>query len=189
MAESYTKYLKRILIDENTLHARIAELGKQISQDYAGEESLILVCILKGGIIFLVDLIRQIDIPHSIEFMAVSSYGVGARESSGHVRILMDLSVDIADKHVLIVEDIIDSGYTLAYITEQLRARRPASLKICTLLSKPGRRQVEVPVEYLGFEIPDEFVFGYGLDLDEEFRNLPFVGIVDLEVYTPPKKR
>lgn len=179
---AYQKYLERILIDSETLQARIAELGAEISSEYAGKD-LLLICILKGGVVFLTDLMRHIDIPHAIEFMAVSSYGVGGRKSSGHVRILMDLSVDIAGKHILLVEDIIDSGHTLQYVNRQLLARNPASLNICTLLSKPSRREVEVPVKYLGFEIPNEFVFGYGLDLDEKFRNLPFVGIVNLEEY------
>lgn len=186
---TYEKYLKRILIDEETLQTRIQELGHQVSSDYAGKGDLVLICILKGGVVFLVDLMRNITIPHTIDFMGVSSYGVGARESTGHVRILMDLSTDITDKHVLIVEDIIDSGYTLSYITQQLKARNPASLNICTLLSKPGRREVEIPIAYLGFEIPNEFVFGYGLDLDEEYRNVPFIGIVDLDVYQPAKKK
>jgi hypoxanthine phosphoribosyltransferase len=185
MDSDYRKYLARVLLDEETLQNRIRELGKQISDDYTGKEELVLVCILKGGVIFLSDLIRSITIPHRVEFMAVSSYGEGARESAGagHVRIVMDLSLDIQDKHVLIVEDIIDSGYTLAYLSPQLKARNPASLAICTLLSKPSRREVDVLVQYLGFEIPNEFVFGYGLDLDEHFRNLPFVGVVNLDAY------
>lgn len=183
MEQDYQKYLAKILLDETTLQARIAELGAQISDEYRGKGELILLCILKGGVMFMVDLMRHIKIPHKIDFMAVSSYGEGVRKSGGHVRILMDMSADITDKNVLIIEDIIDSGHTLSYIVPQLEARGPKSVKICTLLSKPSRREVEVPVEYLGFEIPNEFVFGYGLDLDECFRNLPFVGVVDLEVY------
>jgi hypoxanthine phosphoribosyltransferase len=183
LPNSYEKYLLRTLLDAETLQNRIEELGTQISADYVGRGDLVLVCILKGGVLFLCDLMRSITVPHSIEFMAVSSYGVGGRESSGHVRILMDLSLDINGKHVLIVEDIIDSGHTLAYIVRQLKARNPATLSICTLLSKPSRREIDVPVEYLGFEIPNEFVFGYGLDLDDKFRNLPFVGVIDLEAY------
>lgn len=188
MPDAYQPYLAKILIDAETLQTRVAELGAQISADYQGKGDLILVCILKGGVLFLCDLMRSITLPHTIEFMAAASYGVGARESAGHVRILMDLSINIADKHVIIVEDIIDSGHTLAYIASQLKARNPASLSICTLLSKPSRREIEVMVEYLGFEIPNEFVFGYGLDLDEKFRNLPFVGIVNLERYRADKK-
>lgn len=183
--QSYEPYLKSVLLDEATLQQRIKELGAQVSADYAGKGDLLLLCILKGGVMFLADLMRHITIPHEVEFMAVSSYGKGARDSSGYVRILMDIGTDIENKHVLIVEDIIDSGQTLAHLSPQLNARNPASLKICTLLSKPSRREVDVMVEYLGFEIPNEFVFGYGLDLDEKFRNLPFVGVVDLDVYKP----
>lgn len=187
MTENYQEYLARVLIDEETLQARIRELGARISADYQDKGDLLLVCILKGGVMFLTDLMRVITIPHAIEFMAVSSYGVGKRESGGFVRILMDLSINIEGKHVLIVEDIIDSGHTLDYLMPQLQARNPASLAICTLLSKPSRRQVDVMVNYLGFEIPNEFVFGYGLDLDEKFRNLPFVGVVNLDNYVPKK--
>src|SRR5574341_890930 len=151
--EPYQKYLSRILIDTGTLQARIAQLGAQISADYQDKENLILVGLLKGGVLFLCDLMRFISVPHSIEFMAVSSYGEGGRASSGHVRILMDLAINISGKHILIVEDIIDSGHTLAYIMRQLQARAPASLAICTLLSKPSRRKIDVAVEYLGFEI------------------------------------
>jgi len=181
----YEKYLSKILIAEDQLQERVRELGQQISADYEGRGDLLLLCILKGGVMFLADLIRHITIPHQIEFMAVSSYGKSSRQSSGHVRILMDLATDIEGKHVLIVEDIIDSGHTLAYLRPQLEARDPASLAICTLLSKPSRREVDVLVQYLGFEIPNEFVFGYGLDLDEKYRNLPFIGVVDLNVYQP----
>ncbi len=183
MTESYEKYLARVLLDESTLQQRIRELGQEISADYAGKGDLLLLCLLKGGVMFLSDLMRHISTPHQIEFMAVSIYGAGSRQSSGHVRILMDLTIDIAGKHVLIVEDIIDSGHTLAYLLPQLQSRQPASLAICTLLSKPSRREVDVLVQYLGFEIPNEFVFGYGLDLDEHYRNLPFVGVVDTTVY------
>jgi len=184
MAE-YEKYLKSVLITEAQVQERVRELGQQISADYEGKGDLLLLCILKGGVMFLADLMRHISIPHQIEFMAVSSYGKSARASSGHVRILMDLASDIEGKHVLIVEDIIDSGHTLDYLSPQLEARDPASLAICTLLSKPSRREVDILVQYLGFEIPNEFVFGYGLDLDEKYRNLPFVGVVDLDVYQP----
>jgi len=186
---TYQPYLKRVLLDEPTIQKRIKELGEQISQDYQGKGELLLLCILKGGVMFLTDLMRHITIPHEIEFMAVSSYGKGARDSSGHVRILMDIGTDIQNKHVLIVEDIIDSGHTLALLSPQLQARHPASLKICTLLSKPSRREVDVLVEYLGFEIQNEFVFGYGLDLDEVYRNLPFVGVVDLEYYNAQRQK
>lgn len=178
---AYKPYLKEILLDSQTIQDRVAELGRDITEMYAGSKNLLLVCVLKGGVIFLTDLVRHIDVPHMIEFMAVTSYGEGARASTGHVRILMDLAVDISGRDVLIVEDIIDSGHTLSYILRQLQARQPASLRICTLLSKPSRREVDIPVDFLGFEIEDKFVFGYGLDLDEKYRNLPFVGVADLD--------
>ncbi len=173
----YVSPSKDILIAPDKLQVRIAEVGQQIETDYAGKE-LVLVCILKGGVLFLTDLMRAIHIPHAIDFMAVSSYGIGARESTGIVRIIMDLERDIRGKHVLIVEDIIDSGRTLSYICEVLHARGPASLKICTLLDKYERREAEVKLDYVGFRIPNEFVYGYGLDLDELYRNLPFIGVV-----------
>lgn len=182
MIESYKQYLQEVLIDETTLKKRVAELGEAISADYADKGSLILICILKGGVMFLTDLMRHIDTPHEIDFMAVSSYGAGMRESSQNVRIDMDLSSNLADKHVLIVEDIIDSGYTLDFVMRMLNARQPASLKLCTLLNKQSRREIDIPVDYVGFNIEDKFVFGYGLDLDERFRNLPFIGVVDLSV-------
>jgi hypoxanthine phosphoribosyltransferase len=169
--------LEEVLIDEPTLQARIAELGAQISKDYGDAKDLLLVCILKGGVMFLTDLMRQLSIPHAIDFMAVSSYGANARQTTGVVRIDLDLRQDIEGRHVLLVEDIIDSGTTLAYIMRLLRARNPASLKICSLLSKPERRHIDVTVDYIGFNIPNKFVFGYGLDLDEIHRNLPFIGV------------
>jgi hypoxanthine phosphoribosyltransferase len=178
----YEHFLAKVLLDEASLQSRIQELGQQISQDYAGKD-LILVCLLKGGVMFLADLMRHIHIPHSIEFMLASSYGTGQRESTRSVRILMDLGVDIQNQHVLIVEDIIDTGHTLSSLTRQLLSRGPASLAICTLLNKPSRREVDVMVQYVGFEIPNEFVFGYGLDLDEKYRHLAFVGVVDVPAY------
>jgi hypoxanthine phosphoribosyltransferase len=177
MSLPYEKYLQEILIDSDVLQARIRELGQQINTDYADKTNILLVCILKGGVMFLTDLMRHITVPHGIDFMAISSYGSGARESSGRVRIDMDLSYDIAGKHIIIVEDIIDSGHTMQYILSLLATRKPASLRICSLLSKPSRREVDVHIDYLGFEIPNKFVFGYGLDLDEHFRNLPFIGV------------
>jgi hypoxanthine phosphoribosyltransferase len=172
----YASPSNQILIAREKLQTRVAELGRQIEQDYAGKD-LVMVCILKGGVMFLTDLMRAIRIPHAIDFMAVSSYGIGARESTGVVRIIMDLERDIRGKHVLLVEDIIDSGRTLNYICEVLNARGPATLRICTLLNKYERREVEVPLDYVGFNIPNEFVFGYGLDIDELYRNLPFIGV------------
>ncbi len=177
MHAEYEHLLQEILIDEHTVQARVAELGAQISEDYAGVPGLLLICVLKGGIMFLADLMRHLRVPHSIDFMAVSSYGASARESSGTVRIDMDLKQDVRGRNILVVEDIIDSGATLSYLRRLLEARDPASIKICTLLSKPSRRQIDVKVDYVGFEIPDKFVFGYGLDLDELYRNLPFVAV------------
>jgi hypoxanthine phosphoribosyltransferase len=174
--------LAKILITREQLQQRIAELGEAISRDYAGKD-LLLVCILKGGILFLSDLMRAIRIPHAIDFMAISSYGGTRTESSGVVRILMDLNTNITNRNVLIVEDIIDTGHTLAYIIEMLQTRDPASLKICTLLNKPSRRQVHVPLDYVGFDIPNEFVVGYGLDYNEIYRNLPFIGVLKTELY------
>ncbi len=179
----YREFLGEILIPEDKLQARIAEIGAEISKDFADQDNLLLVCILRGGVLFLTDLMRQISIPHAIEFMAVSSYGVGNRESSGHVRITLDLNIDIRDRNVILVEDIIDSGYTIEAVLELLSTRKPASLCVCTLLDKAERREVEVPVKYSGFSIPNKFVFGYGLDIDDYYRNLPFIGVVDLDKY------
>lgn len=178
--------LAKILITREQLQQRIAELGAAISRDYAGKD-LLLVCILKGGILFLSDLMRAIHIPHAVDFMAISSYGGTRTESSGVVRILMDLNTNITNRNVLIVEDIIDTGHTLAYITEMLKTRTPTSIKICTLLNKPSRRQVDVPLDYIGFDIPNEFVVGYGLDYNEIYRNLPFIGVLKMELYAHPE--
>ena len=176
------KVIDRILIDEQSVQQRVAELGQSISEDYAGKD-LILICVLKGGVAFLTDLMRQITIPHEIDFLAISSYGVGQRESSGAVRLLMDLKADIAGRDVLIIEDIVDSGRTMDYLARTLWARQPASLRICTLLNKPSRRQIEVTLDYVGFDIPDEFVLGYGLDFDEKLRNLPYVAVLKPEYF------
>jgi hypoxanthine phosphoribosyltransferase len=161
-------------------------LGAEISADYA-DGNLLLICILRGGVPFMVDLSRHITSPHMMDFMAVSSYGVGKRESSGAVRVTFDLQTDIHDKDVLLVEDIVDSGHTIASVLELLLVRQPKSLKVCALLDKAERREAVVPIHYRGFEIPNKFVFGYGLDIDEYYRNLTFVGVVDLDKYQPPK--
>jgi hypoxanthine phosphoribosyltransferase len=181
--QDYREYLDEILIDEGKLQERITELGKEISRDYQNE-NLHLICILRGGIIFLSDLMRNITVPNTVDFMAVSSYGVN-RQSTGQVRITLDLKDDIQDRPVLLVEDIVDSGYTIASVLEFLKTRHPKSLRVCTLLNKPERREVEVPIHYCGFVIPNKFVFGYGLDMDEYYRNLPFIATVDLERYKP----
>ena len=175
--------IAEILITEEELQARVAELGEAISVDYQGKD-LLAVCILRGAVIFLSDLTRQITVPHEIDFMAVSSYGGGRTESSGVVRILMDLRAHIGGRDVLIVEDIVDTGLTLTYIIDNLKTRRPASLRTCSLLNKQARREVDVSVDYIGFDIPDKFVVGYGLDYGEKYRNLPFVGVLKPELYT-----
>ncbi|MCZ2287248.1 MAG: hypoxanthine phosphoribosyltransferase [Anaerolineales bacterium] len=184
--QHYTDFLAQTLIDPVTLQNRVRELGEEISRDYADSDgNLLLICILRGGVPFLVDLMRHITVPHRIDFMAISSYGAGARESSGNVRVTMDLMTNIQGRHALLVEDIIDSGNTIASVLELLGTRQPKSLKVCVLLDKAERREVEVPVHYCGFTIPNAYVFGYGLDIDEYYRNLPFVGVVDLEKYKP----
>ena len=175
-------YVKEILIPEDRLQQRISELGAQISRDYAGED-LLLLAVLKGSVLFLSDLMRHITVPHSVDFMATSSYGAST-ESSGIVRILKDLDEPIQGRNVLIVEDIIDTGHTLDYLLRLLRARMPKSLRICTLLNKPDRREVDVHVDYIGFDIPNEFVLGYGLDYDELYRNLPYIAVLAPHVYT-----
>ena len=182
--QDYHEFLEEILIPEEILQIRIAELGSEISRDYQGKE-LLLVCILRGGVMFLTDLMRHITVPHMVDFMSVSSYGVGARRSRGQTRITLDLNTDIHNRHVLLVEDIVDSGYTVKAVLELLGARQPKSLKICALLDKEERREVEVPIDYRGFVIPDKFVFGYGLDADEYYRNLPFIGVLAPDRYNP----
>lgn len=185
MPQPYQEYLDRILIPEDQLQERIRELASEINRDYAGKE-LLVICILRGGVMFLTDLIRHIDVPLAIEFMAVSSYGTGVRSSQGNVRITLDLNTAVYGKHVIIVEDIIDSGHTLASVIDLLKTREPASIFVCTLLDKFERREVDVPIRYCGFKIENEFVFGYGLDMDDYYRNLPFIATVDLEKYDAP---
>src|SRR3972149_7876706 len=182
--QNYKDVLAEILIDSETLQARVKELGAQISADYP-DGDLLLICILRGGVPFMVDLSRNITAPHMVAFMAVSSYGAGKRESSGSARVTLDLQMDIHSKNVLLVEDIVDSGHTIFSVLQMLETRQPKTLKVCALLDKPERREAHVPIHYLGFSIPNKFVFGYGLDLDEYYRNLPFVGVVDLNKYKP----
>lgn len=172
-----------VLLTEEQLRQRVAEMGAQVSQDYAGKE-LMIVCILKGANIFMADLVRQITIPLSYDFVAVSSYGADTK-SSGVVRILKDLDESVESKHILVVEDIVDTGLTLrlSYLLENLRSRRAASVKVCTLLDKPSRRRVDLPVDYCGFTIEDNFVIGYGLDYAGKYRNLPYIGILKPEIY------
>lgn len=181
MVAPYQKLLREILIDANTLQKRVAELGVEISREYADSDNLLLICILKGGVLFLTDIMRHITVPHEIDFMAASSYGKGARDTTGSVRIDMDVTASIQGRDVLIIEDIIDSGYTLRFVMDTLEARKPATLRLCTLLNKEARREVDIDVDYVGFNIENKFVFGYGLDLDEKYRNLPFIGVADVE--------
>jgi hypoxanthine phosphoribosyltransferase len=182
----HQELLEEILIPEEELQTRIRELGEEISRDYA-EKDLLLICILRGGVMFLTDLMRAITVPHHIDFMAVSSYGVGIRQSTGNVQIKLDLTTPIEGRDVLLVEDIIDSGCTIASVLDFLKTRRPRSLRVCALLDKAERREAEVPIHYRGFTIPNKFVFGYGLDLDEYYRNLPFIGVVRADKYIPPE--
>jgi hypoxanthine phosphoribosyltransferase len=174
-----------ILLTEDQIQTRVTELGAQISADYVGRQ-LTLVSVLKGSLPFMADLMRSISLPLRIDLMEVSSYGGATTESSGLVRILKDLSASIEGEEVLICEDIIDTGLTLNYLVRYLGGKKPASLRICTLLDKPARRLVEIPVDYTGFTIPDQFVVGYGLDYGELYRNLRFVGVLKHEVYADP---
>lgn len=171
-----------VLIDAEQLRQRVQEVAREIEADYQDCEDLLLICVLKGGYMFLADLSRALKRPHELDFMGVSSYGAGTR-SSGEVRIVMDLKQPIAGRHVLVIEDIIDSGRTLEYMRRNLLARSPASLRICTLLNKAERREVEVPVDYVGFDIPDKFVVGYGLDFGELYRNLPYIAVMKPAVF------
>ena len=174
--------IESVLVDTETLQARIRELGAQIAEAYR-DQDLLLISVLKGSIVFMADLIRNIPIPHEIDFMATSSYGAGTR-SSGVVRILKDLNQSIEGRNVLIVEDIIDSGHTLSYLLRILQERQPASLRIVTLLDKADRREVGIDVDWVGFSIPNDFVVGYGLDYNELYRNLPYIGVLKPDVYT-----
>ena len=176
-ATELERAVTEILIEPQALQNRIAELGDEISGDYNGRD-LLLVGVLKGAVFFMADLMRNLTIPCEIDFMAISSYG-DSTDSSGVVRILKDLDINIENRDVLVVEDIIDSGLTLSYLMRNLEAREPASLEICALLTKPERREIDVPVRYVGFEIPNRFVIGYGLDFAERYRNLPYVGVLD----------
>ena len=169
-----------VLIDGETLRSRIVELGVEISADYEGRD-LLLIGVLKGAVFFMADLMRHLTVPCEVDFMAISSYGA-ATDSSGVVRILKDLDINIEGRNVLVVEDIIDSGLTLSYLMRNLESREPASLEICALLTKPERREIDVPVRFVGFEIPNKFVIGYGLDFAERYRNLPYVGVLSEEL-------
>jgi hypoxanthine phosphoribosyltransferase len=173
--------IEEILVSESEIKKRVKELGEEISKDYKGKFPL-FVCILRGAFVFLADLVRNVDIPISVDFMAISSYG-GKTESSGQVKILKDLDTPIEDRHVLIIEDIVDTGLTMDAVTRLLKTRKPKSIKICTLLDKVERRLINVKVDYYGFRIPNSFVVGYGLDYEEKYRNLPYIGILKERVY------
>lgn len=175
------KDVERILITSEEIGARVRELGQQITNDYAGQE-ILMIGVLRGAVIFMADLARSIKRPMDIDFMAISSYGLSTN-SSGVVRIIKDLDEVVEGRHVLIIEDIIDSGLTLNYLVDNIKSRKPASVRICTLLSKPDRRKVNVTVDYNGFIIPDHFVVGYGLDYAGKYRNLPFIGVLKPEIY------
>src|SRR3989304_3494227 len=170
--QDYRDFMAEVLIEPDRLQKRVQELGAEISRDYQGHD-LLLICILRGGVMFLTDLMRAITIPHAVDFMAVASYGAGARDSQGQVRITLDLTASIEGRDVLLVEDIIDSGHTIASVLDFLSTRRPRTLRVCALLDKAERRQAVVPIHYRGFTIPDKFVFGYGLDLDESSLDIP----------------
>lgn len=172
----YDENKVEVLIDESALQARIAELGAEITRDYGDGRPVVLVGVLKGSFLFLADLCRAVDLPLEVDFLGLSSYG-DAQESSGVVRVTQDLSRPVQDKHVIVVEDIVDTGLTMAYLLENLATRKPASVSIAALLHKPSRSQVEIAIDYLGFAIPDRFVVGYGLDFQNKLRNLPFIGV------------
>ena len=182
MNDNMKEDVLRVLLSEDEIREKVRELGGKITADYKNS-NLMLVTVLKGAVVFLADLMRQIDVPAEIEFMVVSSYGSGVK-SSGVVKIVKDLDVPLAGKDILIVEDILDSGLTLSYIKELLESRGPRSIRIATLLDKPSRRKVDLQADYIGFSVPDEFVIGYGLDYDEKYRNLPYIGILKPEVYS-----
>ena len=174
--------IDHILVSEQQLRDKVAELGAAISRDYAGRD-LLLVSILKGAVVFMADLMRAVTIPCGIDFMVVSSYGGANTTTTGLVKIIKDLDQDLTGKDVLIVEDILDTGVTLSHLVPMLQMRNPNSVKICAILSKPSRRQADIEPDYKGFDIPDEFVVGYGLDYDEKYRNLPYVGVLKPQVY------
>ena len=182
MKDNMREDVLRVLLSEEEIRVKVKEMGQKITEDYKNS-NLMLVTVLKGAVVFLADVMRQIDVPAEIDFMVVSSYGSGVK-SSGVVKIVKDLDVPLEGKDILIVEDILDSGLTLSYIKELLASRGPRSIKIATLLDKPSRRKVDLQADYVGFSVPDEFVIGYGLDYDEKYRNLPYIGILKPEVYS-----
>ncbi len=183
--QKYTDFIDEVLVSAEDIKKRIAELGEQINSDYEGQD-LLVVCLLRGAITFTADLTRQLTIRHELDCMSISSYGTGHYASSGNVRVNLDLLTNIEGRHVLLVEDIVDSGRTLAHVLAMLRTREPQSVRVCVLLDKKMRREVPVQVDYVGFDVPDKYVFGYGIDIDERFRHLPFIGSADLSKYIRP---
>ena len=184
--QDYHEFIDEVLVDAVAIEQRVHELGAQISSNYAGED-LLVVCLLRGGITFAADLTRHLSISHELDCMSLSSYGTWHYASSGNVRVNLDLKTNIEGKNVLLVEDIVDSGRTLAHVLEMLRTREPKSLKVCVLLDKKERREVEVVCDYVGFDVPDKYIFGYGIDIDEHFRHLPFIATADLSKYRKPE--
>ena len=178
----YHEFMDEILVDEKSIEKRVSELSAQISRDYARQE-LLVVCLLRGGMTFTADLTRFLTIPHTLDCMSLSSYGFGHYSSSGNVRVNLDLMTNIEGLNVLLVEDIVDSGRTLAHVLQMLKTREPKSLKVCVLLDKKYRREVPVEVNYVGFDVPDKYVFGYGIDIDEHYRNLRFIASADMQKY------
>ena len=183
--QDYTEFMDEVLVDQQAIDKRVRELGAQISKDYAGED-LVVVCLLRGGLTFTADLTRHINMTHELDCMSLSSYGTGHYASSGNVRVNLDLMTNIEGRHVLLVEDIVDSGRTLAHVLMMLKTREPKSVKVCVLLDKKMRREVPVEVDYVGFDVPDKYIFGYGIDIDEHFRHLPFIASADLAKYKNP---
>jgi len=182
MVQDYKEFIDSVLVEEQAIQKRVAELGAQISREFAGED-LLVVCLLRGGIPFTADLSRQITLPHLLDCMSLTSYGVGHYASSGNVRVNLDLQTNIEGLNVLLVEDIVDSGRTLAHVLDMLKTREPKSVKVCVLLDKKERREVAVQVDYIGFDVPDKYIFGYGIDIDERYRHLPFIAAADLSKY------
>jgi hypoxanthine phosphoribosyltransferase len=183
--QEYQEFIDEVLVDQSAIDKRVRELGEQISRDYAGQD-LLIVCLLRGGLTFTADLTRYITVSHELDCMSLSSYGTGHYASSGNVRVNLDLMTNIEGRHVLLVEDIVDSGRTLAHVLMMLKTRDPKSVKVCVLLDKKMRREVPVFADYVGFDVPDKYIFGYGIDIDEHFRHLPFIASADLDKYKKP---
>lgn len=184
--QDYRDFIDEVYVDEAAIQKRVRELGEQISRDYAGQD-LLVVCLLRGGLTFTADLTRYITVSHELDCMSLSSYGTGHYASSGNVRVNLDLMTNIEGRNVLLVEDIVDSGRTLAHVLMMLKTRDPQSVKVCVLLDKKMRREVPVDADYVGFDVPDKYIFGYGIDIDEHFRHLPFIATADLSKYKKPE--